>query len=195
MDISGTTHPNLASDSPWLTQPWGHILILIESSHQPSHLSIYILFFPWWVTVFSFITHFPSDLSTDSSCCSEMELYIPLTHRWAITYRSQKCCLVMIPSCIYRDCFASQSDSGLLFSAFFSKVLSLTVLITASRFVITLIKVWTTLIMSSECVHITSAVLHQHKVSKIKHIFQEICWIFLTLTLKSSPCFVFSFQI
>jgi len=39
-----------------------------------SYLSIYILFFPWWVTVFCFITHFLSDLSSDSSSCSKMEL-------------------------------------------------------------------------------------------------------------------------
>ena len=39
-----------------------------------SHLSIYILFFPWWVTGFRFIIHFLSDLSSDLSCCSMMEL-------------------------------------------------------------------------------------------------------------------------
>ena len=74
-DISGTTCPNSASDPPWLTQPWGSIP-LIDSSHWSSHLSIYILFFPWWVTVFHFITHFLSDVSSDLSYCSEMELSV-----------------------------------------------------------------------------------------------------------------------
>jgi len=74
-DIFNTTHPNSAIDSLWLT----HSLEAVPHSSSSqvigsSHLSIFILIFPWWVTVFRFITHFLFDLSSDSSCCSEKEL-------------------------------------------------------------------------------------------------------------------------
>ena len=48
--------------------------LLIESSHWiKSSFHLYPIF-PWWVTVFCFITHFLSDISSDLSCCSEKEL-------------------------------------------------------------------------------------------------------------------------
>ena len=98
MDISDTTHPNSAIDSLWLT----HSLEAVSHSSSSqvigsSHLSIYILFFPWWVTVFHFIIHFLSDLSFEFVMLFYDGTFwkIPMTHWWAITYRSQKCCLVI----------------------------------------------------------------------------------------------------
>ena len=68
---------------------------------------------------------------------------ISLTHWWAIAYRSQKCCLVIHDSLLYinRGCLWLR-ERTIIFtiissSAFVSKVLSSTVLITASWFVIT----------------------------------------------------------
>jgi len=54
------------------------------------------------VTCFSSINSFYFDLSSDSSCCSERTFWnLPLTHWWAITYWSQKCCLVILDSPLY----------------------------------------------------------------------------------------------
>jgi len=59
-----------------------------------SHLSIFILIFPWWVTVFSFYTHFLLIYHRFIMLFEKELLNIPLTHWWAIAYRSQKCCLI-----------------------------------------------------------------------------------------------------
>jgi len=44
-DISDTTHPNLAIDSLWITQPWCSIHSSLSQVIGSSCLSIYILFF------------------------------------------------------------------------------------------------------------------------------------------------------
>jgi len=155
------------------TQPWGSTPLLIESSHQIKSSFHFILIFPWWVTVFHFITHFLFDLSSDSSCCYEKELsgiFLWLIDE-QIAYWSLKCCLVVLHSLMYIRRLSCLRERTIKFRfqsqlSFFSKILNSTILITASGFVIILIKVSTTLITSLECVHITSAVLGQRKVSE-----------------------------
>jgi len=97
------THPNLASDSLWLTQPWESIPLLIESSHwikssfhfypnfpMMSHcVSFYYSFSFWFVIWFAMLFWNGTFWN------------IPLNHWWAITYRSQKCCLVIHDSLLY----------------------------------------------------------------------------------------------
>jgi len=55
-NIFGTTHPNLAIDSLWLTQPRAVSIHRSSSQvNQSSHLSFISYLFPWWVTCFSFL--------------------------------------------------------------------------------------------------------------------------------------------
>ena len=142
MDISGTTCLNSPSDSLWLTQPWGSIPLLIKSSHQIKSSFHFYPHFPMMSHCVSFYYSFFSDLSSDSSCYSKMELSgIFLTHWWAIAYRYQKCCLVVHDSLLYIMRLSCLRERTIRFritlsSAFVSKVFSSTVLITASGFVI-----------------------------------------------------------
>ena len=105
---------------------------------------------------------------------------IPMTHWWAITYRSQTCCLVVHDSLLYIKRLSCLRERTIRFRiTLVNKVLSSTVLITASGFVITshlnhfdyIIRV---------CLYHASSLL-QHKVSKVKNIFWGIHWIFLML--------------
>ena len=103
LDISDTTHPNLAIDSLWLTQPWGSIPLLIESSHRikssfhlypifpmMSHcVSFYYSFSFWFIIWFVMLFY------------DRTFWKIPMTHWWEIAYRSQKCCLVIQDSPMY----------------------------------------------------------------------------------------------
>jgi len=171
--ISDTTHPNFAIESLWLTHPWGSFPLLIESSHQiKSSFHLYPIF-PWWVTVFCFITHFLFDLSSDLSCCSMTELsgrFLWLIDEQLLTDSE------MLLSCsgfphVYKEAVLTQrkgqsSPEFVLSSAFFSKINNSTILITISGLVSKSHKSLSTLITSSECVHIMSSVLGHHKVSE-----------------------------
>jgi len=91
------------------TQPWA-----VSTPHWVQvigfkYLSIFILIFPWWVTVFCFITHFLFDLSSDSFMLFWKGNFwnLPLTHWWAIAYWSQKCAYLRIPSC-YKEAVLPQ---------------------------------------------------------------------------------------
>ena len=121
------------------TQLWGSNHPSLSQVIGSSHLSIYILFFPWWVTVFHlllisfwFIIWFII-LFWDGTFWN-----ISLTHWWAIAYRSQKCCLIILDSLLYikrLSCLRESRFRITLSSVFVSKVL--TVLVIASGFVIT----------------------------------------------------------
>jgi len=111
---------------------------------------------------------------------------IPLTHGWEITYRSQKCCLVIFSwfPPVYKEAVLPQRTiRGLLLAQLSEAQQSWLQHQDLSSL---LIKVLTTWITSSECVHITSSSLLQHKVSNIKNIFWRIHWniSYVTLTLK-----------
>jgi len=66
----------------------------------------------------SFITAFSFWLSSDSSCCSEMELSEYSSDSWlGITYRSQKCCLViffLIPPVYKEAVLASENNQRII---------------------------------------------------------------------------------
>jgi len=57
-------------------------------SHMMSHCVSFYYSFSFWFIIWS-------------SCCSKMEL--SLTHWWAIAYRSQKCCLIVHDSLLYKE--------------------------------------------------------------------------------------------
>lgn len=174
-DISGTTHPNSASDSD--SQPWGSINpsssrvidqvifpFISYLSHDESLCFVLLL-------IFSLIYHLICHALTNVVMRQNFP-ELSLAHCWVIAYRLVT--MLLSHSCfpdVYKEAVLPQRMENQILGftlslAFLSKILSSTVLITASGFVITLIKVSTTLITSSECVHITSAILYQRKVSE-----------------------------
>jgi len=118
----------------WLTmtqQLWGSIHSSSSQVIGSSHLSIYILFFPWWVTVFHLLLILFLIYHLIHHPVPKMELSgnLPLTHWWAITYRSQKCCLVIMIAPLYRRLSASENNQVgfILSSALLSKIKNSTV--------------------------------------------------------------------
>src|SRR5882724_10264253 len=144
MDISGTTHPNLASDS--------HSFEAV--SHALSSPVIDQAIFPF-ISYFShdeslcfrFITHFSSDLSFDSSCtyhfCNMAVLsgMFPDSCADSLSDSCRNVALLFMFPPVYKEAVLPQRKDNLvqgftLSSALVSKVISSTVLITASGFVI-----------------------------------------------------------
>jgi len=122
--------------------PWGSTPLLIESSHRSSHLSIFYLIFPWWVTVFHFITHFWFIIWFVMLFWKGTFWNFPLTHWWAIAYWSLKMLLSHLDSPhVYKEAVLPQRKGNLVqvsFSAqlFFSKILNSTILDYSIWFVI-----------------------------------------------------------
>jgi len=137
MDISDTTHPNSAIDSLWLTRLEAVSHSSLRSSHWiKSSFHLYPIF-PMMNHCVLFYTHFISDLSSDSSCCSKMELSGIFLWLMSNHLQIQKCCLVIHDSPhVYKEAVLPQrKDNQVLSSAFFSKIINLTVLITTSGLV------------------------------------------------------------
>jgi len=160
------------------TQPWGSS----HSSWVKSWIKssfLFILIFPWWVTVFLFFTHFLFDLSSDSSCCSEKEISgIFLYHWWGIA-------LLISEMLLSHSGFRSikeavlpqwQDDQVRFFQlSYFQQDLKLNSLDTASVFVSNFYQVLTTW-LHHQSVPNYVIILGQHKVQR-KKFLQEICWI------------------
>jgi len=124
------------------TQPWGSTPLLIESSHKSSFhfylnfpmmshcVSFYYSFSVWFIIWFIML------------CWKGTFWNFPLTHWWAITYWSLKCCLVVLHSPhVYKEAVLpqrkdNQIQDSISAQLFFSKILESTILITASGFVI-----------------------------------------------------------
>jgi len=186
-NISDTTHLNLAIDTLWLTQPWGSIPLsssqVIRSSLFPFYLN-----FPWWVTVFCFITHFLFDLSSDSSCCSEMESssdslmsnHLQISDMLLSCHDSPK-----------RGCLASEKDNQVqdsLLAQLYSARLKLDSSDYTSDYQQFSWRSWHFDYIIRVCLY-TSSNLGQHEVSMVKNIFWEYIEYFLCCTnLESSSC-------
>jgi len=129
-------------DSPWLTHSLEQIPLLIESSHWIKSSFHFYPIFPWWVTVFIFYS-----FSFWFIIWFVMLFYdgtfwkIPMTHWWAITYRSQTCCLVDQDSPMYIRRLSCSEERTIRFRihsqlSFFPQDHKLTVLIANIRIVI-----------------------------------------------------------
>jgi len=124
------------------TQPWGSTHSSSSQVIRSSHLSIFILIFPWWVTVFHFITHFFLIYHLIHHAVLKRNfLEFSSGSWWAIAYWSQKCCLVILDSPhVYKEAVLPQRKKSIKFrfilsSAFFSKINNSTILIIASGLV------------------------------------------------------------
>jgi len=123
-------------------------------------------------------------------------LDISLTHLWAIGLQIPEMLLILHDSLLYIKRLSCLRERTIRFritlsSAFFSKVLSWTVLISASGFVITSHQ---GLNHFDYVIRVCPYHIKQHHISirfsKVKNIFREIHWIisYVALTLKSSSC-------
>jgi len=171
------------------TQPWGSTPLLMKSSHWIKSSFHFYLNFPMMSHCVSFYYSFSFWFIIWFIMLSWKGTFwnFPLTHWWAIAYWSQKCCLVVLDSPhVYKEAVLPQRKDNqvqVLFLAQLSsaRYLTLQSWLQHQDLSASLLKVSTTLITSSECVFLTSSSLLQCKVSKIKYIFREIPWIFLTL--------------
>ena len=167
MDIYGMTHLNSASDSPWLSQSWGHIQPLIESHPQSNHLSIYILSFShdesmcfilllifcWFIIWFIMLTNAVMrwELSGTFSCSL-------LSHCLQIVKMWLSC------SCfphVYKEAVLPQRKDNLVLGFILSSALFIKFIWQSWLQYHYLSSILSTiLIMSLECVYITSSVLY-----------------------------------